>query len=95
VAVTIVRTSKVGVKVGMVGKRVKVGGAGVSVGGGVAVRVGERVSVGAAGETAAREAGAWVAAGEQAEARKQRNVRARQQAFCTDLSMVIGCIAPG
>jgi len=60
VAVTIVRTSKVGVKVAMVGKGVTVGGAGVSVGGRVAVRVGESVSVGAAVGTV-RVAGICVA----------------------------------
>jgi hypothetical protein len=48
VAVTIVRTSRVGVKVGMVGSGVMVGGAGVSVGKGVALGAREALRSGVA-----------------------------------------------
>jgi hypothetical protein len=81
VVVTIVRTSKVGVKVEMIDKGVILGGAGVSVDCGVPVGEGERVSVWVAVEMGKMVADASFAVWEQAVTRKQRRPKAARQNF--------------
>lgn len=86
-AVTIVRTSKAGVKVGIVGRGVEVGGTGVKVSGvRVSVALGARgsVSVWVACGTGEMIAGVSTTAWEQAEMRKQRRLKAAKRIVFKD-----------